>query len=79
MIGRLKEDITSIPITYIVNEVVKKIQSITKKIVLKTKQLYVNQVVLQDYDKAEDIEGSIIYDKKEKCLKIFNGKDWVKV
>lgn len=79
LIGRLKEDITSIPITYIVNEVVKKIQSITKKIVLKTKQLYLNQLVLQDYDKAEDIEGSIIYDKKEKCLKLFNGKDWVKV
>lgn len=79
LIGRLKEDVTSIPITYIANEALKKIQSITKKIVFKAKQLYVNQIVLQDYDKAEDIEGSIIYDKKEKCLKLFNGKDWVKV
>lgn len=69
LVGRLKDSITSISISYLVNEIIKKIK----------KSFKTKEIILESNSKPTEQEGVIIYDKDNHCLKFYNGKEWVSV
>lgn len=71
LVGREFGKITNISLSSLFDTLIKKLESTKKKISLKAKQL-----VLDGSAKPSNIEGNLIYDKKLKVLKYFDGQSW---